>query len=761
DEESTAIDKPPPKQRRRPDGRYAIHNRSKRNTGRRAPSEPLTTERPVMPQRSAGWEEERTVVDGNQQGNPPVAQMRYREDSSATLDEPTFDEPGRASSGLSGLASLSGPDVHSANAAAHRSSRPQVRPNDPASGRLLIVDGKDQGREYELFGKTVTIGRSLDNDIVLTDIAASRRHVALKYDGTWYRLTDQASGNGTVINGRIETGSCILGHGDRLELGQTVIHFEHPASQGLPPPALPGNAVDPAAEAARSAGRSPRESAPPHLAQANLAHADTERPRTALPLPQRDRPSTSAPLGTGQNDSSRAMSANMAPGEQRMGMPPSATPLPFAAFNPEQKAAMDERSGTELVGGRGAGSAVERSASFGSSGVPRYPSGSLPPGHLSGGMAAHSHSHSLPAGDPLRQSSFIEASPKKNRGLIYAVIVLMLFGGVAGALFFLGPRTGLLQDGKSGGDPAGNGDSAATGEQPLLPADTWGTSENLLTATAPRGAARKSPQGAAPDKSSDKADPGQGEVRPDPAATKTAAETERAGDESETDAADGAETGQPAESAKVAAVAKPSRSSESVSAKSRKEIEDSARRRAFKEYEKRRFPSAAQTLRSAAGNLGGKPAQRMRNLGENYGRVGSALRRGDSAAKSKPIDALRAYEQADSLDRRYGKGKHSKFIRSKLASVAPRAALAYLKRSSLEQAKRAADRAGRYGVASSNGYLKKVRSELEKKAAELYKDGLRMQRSDPAKATKLYQRVLKIVPPSSPSYGKASKKLGR
>src|SRR5262249_46530927 len=47
----------------------------------------------------------------------------------------------------------------------------------PMLARLVITGGNDAGQEIEIQpGKNYTIGRGIDNDLVLTDIAVSRKH---------------------------------------------------------------------------------------------------------------------------------------------------------------------------------------------------------------------------------------------------------------------------------------------------------------------------------------------------------------------------------------------------------------------------------------------------------------------------------------------------------------------------------------------------------------------------------------------------------
>src|SRR5262249_9872691 len=72
-----------------------------------------------------------------------------------------------------------------------------------------------------------TLGRATDNDIILSDIAVSRNHVALMLEGPEIRLLDLKSGNGTLVNGERVVG-CLLEDGDQIELGNTLVRFEYP-----------------------------------------------------------------------------------------------------------------------------------------------------------------------------------------------------------------------------------------------------------------------------------------------------------------------------------------------------------------------------------------------------------------------------------------------------------------------------------------------------------------------------------------------------
>src|SRR5690242_3708729 len=103
-----------------------------------------------------------------------------------------------------------------------------VEEGRPTLARLVVIAGNDTGREFVLSpGKLLSIGRAIENDIVLTDIAVSRRHLDLGFEENFWVLKDRGSGNGTLINDRIEDGNCRLQHGDKIEIGHTVFRFDH------------------------------------------------------------------------------------------------------------------------------------------------------------------------------------------------------------------------------------------------------------------------------------------------------------------------------------------------------------------------------------------------------------------------------------------------------------------------------------------------------------------------------------------------------
>lgn len=82
-------------------------------------------------------------------------------------------------------------------------------------------------------GNCWTIGRSADNDFVLSDPWISRNHAMLQcMDDHSFYLIDLGSRNGSFVNGRRVSIPVTLNSGDRITLGQTELDFYSPAPLG-------------------------------------------------------------------------------------------------------------------------------------------------------------------------------------------------------------------------------------------------------------------------------------------------------------------------------------------------------------------------------------------------------------------------------------------------------------------------------------------------------------------------------------------------
>jgi FHA domain len=71
-----------------------------------------------------------------------------------------------------------------------------------------------------------TIGRDVNNAIVVEDQFASAEHAVLTFRGrTWY-VEDLASTNGTYVNGSRIDGLAPIGFGDEIQIGQVRVRLE-------------------------------------------------------------------------------------------------------------------------------------------------------------------------------------------------------------------------------------------------------------------------------------------------------------------------------------------------------------------------------------------------------------------------------------------------------------------------------------------------------------------------------------------------------
>ncbi len=107
--------------------------------------------------------------------------------------------------------------------------------------QLSVQRGPKPDQHFVLARDSLTIGRDIDNEVVVNDPEVSRRHCRL----TWhapsgaYQVDDLGSTNGTFVNGTRLRGTVTLAVGDILGMGETVTLRVDLA------PLVPGEATDP------------------------------------------------------------------------------------------------------------------------------------------------------------------------------------------------------------------------------------------------------------------------------------------------------------------------------------------------------------------------------------------------------------------------------------------------------------------------------------------------------------------------------------
>src|SRR3954462_7467917 len=101
------------------------------------------------------------------------------------------------------------------------------------AGVLRVIRGPDAGFSFPVPPGGVTVGRSVQDDVRLTDPLVSRSHATLHVTRDAVRVADNGSANGTEVGGSRISGTATLSPGSHLQVGDDVLEF-HP----VPGPAL-------------------------------------------------------------------------------------------------------------------------------------------------------------------------------------------------------------------------------------------------------------------------------------------------------------------------------------------------------------------------------------------------------------------------------------------------------------------------------------------------------------------------------------------
>ena len=92
----------------------------------------------------------------------------------------------------------------------------------PVAAALRGADGQ----RYGLAGTATRIGRSSDNDIVLSDVKVSRHHAVITDNGATFVITDLGSANGVRVRGQRINPSAELCEGDPIRIGDQEFTLE-------------------------------------------------------------------------------------------------------------------------------------------------------------------------------------------------------------------------------------------------------------------------------------------------------------------------------------------------------------------------------------------------------------------------------------------------------------------------------------------------------------------------------------------------------
>ena len=96
--------------------------------------------------------------------------------------------------------------------------------------KLIGVLPSGEKLEYLIDKHEVELGKAAHNHITLTDPTVSNTHAIVIARDAGYTIVDLGSRNGTFVNGeRLGSQAHTLRHGDKVQLGQTVLTFRNPA----------------------------------------------------------------------------------------------------------------------------------------------------------------------------------------------------------------------------------------------------------------------------------------------------------------------------------------------------------------------------------------------------------------------------------------------------------------------------------------------------------------------------------------------------
>ena len=133
---------------------------------------------------------------------------------------------------------------------------------------LTIISGPEEGRDFSFERVQITLGRTIDNDIVLPDPGISRQHFSIRDKGGAFIIKDLGSSNGTMLNGK-KIKEEVITAGDMITAGGAKIRFDGPTGSGGE--VSKGGGAKPKRVSARAGTRGRRRTARPSARRAQSA----------------------------------------------------------------------------------------------------------------------------------------------------------------------------------------------------------------------------------------------------------------------------------------------------------------------------------------------------------------------------------------------------------------------------------------------------------------------------------------------------------
>jgi len=112
-----------------------------------------------------------------------------------------------------------------------RDLRAAAREPGTEAGRLHVLaspGGEPPAGAVFVLDAVTSLGRDVNNTVVVEDPFASAEHAVLTFRGRAWYLEDRGSTNGTYVNASRIEGLAPIGFGDEIQIGQVRMRLERP-----------------------------------------------------------------------------------------------------------------------------------------------------------------------------------------------------------------------------------------------------------------------------------------------------------------------------------------------------------------------------------------------------------------------------------------------------------------------------------------------------------------------------------------------------